>query len=214
MNLLPLFFSLCALALLLWTFARPADSSWRLWFLRCMLFGMCYDNVVVGVGNWCIDEDWYLPFNVPRYFLHASVLPFLTLFGLSIMRAAGVKAAKGRFLTNFCFVFTACALGWGLYHEVYLLELAPTSVMGMMKLKSVSSLPPIATILTNVLVLPMAAAVWKTSGWKWFFLGSVFIFLLNGSTGGQPWGFLAGNAAELIFMLCLLATHRKFRIGM
>jgi len=52
--------------------------------------------------------------------------------------------------------------------------------------------------------------VWKVNGWRWFFLGGLFIFLLNGATGAQPWGFIVGNFAEVVFILCLLATHRHF----
>ena len=210
MNLLLLFFALVDLALLAWTFGSGELKALRLWLLRFMLFGMFYDNLVQGIGNWFIDASWYEAANVPRFVLHSAVLPFLTLFALSIMRAAGVKLAIKPFFTGFCVLFTAVALGWGLYHEVYMLELGPKSAMGVMKMGSLSGLPPIATILTNILVLPMAAAVWKVSGWKWFFLGALFIFLLNGATGAQPWGFLVGNFAEVVFVLCLLATHRRF----
>ena len=210
MNLLLLFFALVDLALLAWTFGSGELKALRLWLLRFMLFGMFYDNLVQGIGNWFIDASWYEAANVPRFVLHSAVLPFLTLFALSIMRAAGVRLAINPVFTGFCVLFTAVALGWGLYHEVYMLELGPKSAMGVMKMGSLSGLPPIATILTNILVLPMAAAVWKVSGWKWFFLGALFIFLLNGATGAQPWGFLVGNFAEVVFVLCLLATHRRF----
>jgi len=47
-------------------------------------------------------------------------------------------------------------------------------------------MPSIAAILTNILILPMGAAVWRVSGWRWFFLGALFIFLLNGATGAKP----------------------------
>jgi hypothetical protein len=93
---------------------------------------------------------------------------------------------------------------------VYLLELGPKSAIGVTKLGSVSGLPPIATILTNILLLPMAALVWKASGWRWLLLGALFIFLVNGATGAQPWGFLVGNFSELVFMVSLLATDRRF----
>lgn len=210
MNLLLLAFAVLHAALLAWTFAGGDLRSPRLWLLRLMLLGMGYDNLVQGLGNWFIDSSWYEAANVPRFVLHAAVLPFLTLFGLSIMRAAGIALARNRLLIGFCWAFTAAALAWGLYHEVYLLELGPKSALGVEKLGSLSALPPIATILTNIVVLPMAAAVWKTSGWKWFFLGGLFIFLLNGATGAQPWGFVVGNFAEVVFILCLLATHRRF----
>ena len=67
MNWLLLFFALVDLSLLAWTFARGELGSPRLWLLRMLLLGMCYDNLVQGLGNWFIDADWYAPANVPRF---------------------------------------------------------------------------------------------------------------------------------------------------
>jgi len=213
LNLLLLLFAAIDLALLAWTLTTPDMKSARLWLLRFMLFGMFYDNLLQGIGNWFIEAGWYEPANVPRFLLHVCVLPFLTLFGLSVMGSAGVAIAQHGMTAIFCWFFSGAALAWGLYHDLYLLELAPRPALGIMKLGSVSSLPPIATIATNILILAMAALVWKASGWKWFFLGAAFIFLVNGATGAQSWGFLTGNFAEVVFVLCLLATHWRFSSG-
>jgi hypothetical protein len=210
LNFLLLLFALLHLCLLIWTLRDGLKAPARLWLLRLMLFGMSYDNLLQGLGNWFIDASWYEAANVPRYLLHVCVLPFLTLFGLSVMRSAGVRLAEKVPFRVFCWAFTVVALLWGCYHEVYLLELAPRPALGVHKLGSVSNMPPVATIATNLLILPMAAAVWKVNGWKWFLLGAGFIFLLNGATGAQPWGFLAGNFGELVFILSLLGTHRHF----
>lgn len=210
MNYLLLAFALLHGALLLWSFRRGNGNSPRLWLLRFMLLGMCYDNLVQGTGNWFIGADWYQAANYPRYALHATVLPLLTLFGLASMQLAGVQLASKSWSVWFCHLFTAVALGWGLYHEVYLLALEPKTVLGVQKLVAVSGLPPVGTIATNLLLLPMAAAVWRGCGWRWFLLGALFIFLLNGATGAKPWGFLAGNFGELVFIISLLATERYF----
>ena len=210
MNGLLLLFAVADLALLFWTFTDRDFAAPRLWLLRLLLIGMLYDNLIQGIGNWFIDESWYAPANVPRFLLHASVLPFLTLFALSVMRSAGVRFAWNRFFSGFCWLFTAGALAWGIYHEVILLELGPKSVFGVVKLGSMSGVPPVATILTNILVLPMAAAVWRVARWPWFFLGALFIFVLNGAAGGQPWGFLVGNFVEVVFVVSLLFTHWRF----
>lgn len=208
MNYLLLVFAVLHAVLLAWTF-RPGNShSARLWMLRALLLGMAYDNLVQGIGNWAIDAPWYEAANYPRFFLHATVLPFLTLFALATMRFAGVGLASRPGFVWFCCLFTLLALAWGIYHEVYLLQFEPRPAMGVMKLGSVSKMPPVATILTNILILPMAAAVWRVDGWRWFFLGALFIFLLNGAFAGKPWGFIVGNFAELVFVVCLLATER------
>lgn len=210
MNYLLLLFALLHGVLLLWTFREGNSNSSRLWLLRFLLLGMCYDNLMQGTGNWFIGAHWYEAANYPRYALHATVLPFLTLFGLATMQLAGVQVASKTWCVWFCYLFTIAALGWSLYHEVFLLELAPKTALGVQKLAAVSTLPPIGTILTNLLLLAMAAAVWRRSGWRWLFLGALAIFLLNGATGARSWGFVVGNFAELIFIVCLLATERRF----
>lgn len=211
-NYILLLFALLHLVLLAWTFRSGAAASPRMWLLRLLLVGMCYDNLVQGLGNWFIDTAWYPAANVPRFILHATLLPFLTIFGLSVMRDAGAALARSRPVVIFCWLFALAALAWGLYHEVYLLQLGPKPALGVFKLGSISGLPPVATILTSALALPISALVWKASGWRWFFLGALFIFVVNVATGSKPWGFLAGNFAELVFILCLLATERRFAV--
>ena len=95
-----------------------------------------------------------------------------------------------------------------LWHDVFTLELGQKETMGHLRLSSLSSIPPVATILSNIIMLPMAFAVWRRAGWPWFFLGGLFIFLVNGATGALPWGLFAGNGAEVVFVFSLLATER------
>jgi hypothetical protein len=210
-SLLLLIFAALHLALLLATFRGPQHGGPRLWLLRAMLFGMFYDNLIQGSGIWFFESQGYYAANALRFVLHAGVLPFLLLFTLSILKQAGIGVARSAY-TGFVFaVLTLAGLVYGLYHEVYLLELGPKPAFGVMKLGSLSGLPPLATIATNLLILPLAAWVWYASGWKWFFLGSLFIFVLNGATGAQQWGFIAGNFGELVFILSLLFTDRRFR---
>ena len=126
MNFILLFFALVDLVLLVWTFSEGDLKAFRLWFLRFMLFGMSYDNLVQGLGNWFIDAAWY--------------------------------EAANKLFSGFCWLFTLAALGYGIYHEV---------------------------------------------------------FLLNGATGAQPWGFLVGNFAEVVFVVALLTLplYRATRVA-
>ncbi len=203
-------YGLIQCTLLAYSFQWQSHKPLRLLLLRTMLVGMIYDNAIVALGPWCIGADWYEWANRLRFLLHSGVLPFLTLFALSIMVDSNILVANHKMLRGFLWLFTLAALSYGLLHEVIMLELEPKDAMGYSKLGSVSKLPPIATILTNIAVLPMAAAVWRKGQWPWFFVGALFIFLLNGSTGAQPWGFIAGNFGEVIFILALLKTERHF----
>ena len=184
-------------------------GSPRLWFLRLLLIGMAYDNAVLLLGDVGVGADWYRWLNVPRYVLHAGLLPFLTIFALSTLQVGGVRLALRRGVIALCWALTGIALVYGLWHEVFLLRLEPSEVLGHTRLVSARRSPPFATIATNLLILPMAFALWRRAGVRHFFLGSLFIFLLNGGAAGQPWGFVAGNGAEVVFIACLLKTERE-----
>ncbi|GAB3096411.1 hypothetical protein GCM10027217_11450 [Pseudomaricurvus hydrocarbonicus] len=109
-------------------------------------------------------------------------------------------------------LFTGAAIMFGLYHEVVLLELGDKSALGVHKLGNLSSAPPWATILSNLVFLPLAWVYWRTTGWPWMLLGGVFIFIVNGASAAQPWGFLAGNFAEVVFIISLILTERRQQI--
>lgn len=213
MNILLLSLALSHLLLLGWSFQWSGVDSWRLWFLRAMLCAMFYDNLMQGVGVYLVDSEWFEAASRLRYLLHVTVLPFLALFSLSILRQAEINWADKRWLTAFVVCFFVSAQAYGIYHEVYLLELGPKTELGIVKMANLSGRPPLATIAINLLVLPLAAALWYCNGWRWFFLSALFIFLVNGSTATQPWGFVAGNFAELVFVVGLLFTERQFSRG-
>jgi hypothetical protein len=155
--------------------------------------------------------------NYPRWFLHAAILPFLTLFMLSLLNQANVAAVKKSWVARSFLLITAVCWFYGMWYEVVLLDVGTKSFIdstatfaSMERFSALSKIPPIATIFTNIYMLPWAFVLWRVTGWKWLFLGALAIFLINGSTGGLPCGFLAGNLGEIIFMLALLSTERFF----
>lgn len=210
-NYMLLSYALLHLVILVWTFTWAANTDSKIWILRALLFGMFYDNLMQGLGAWFITASWYESASIMRFVFHVSVLPFLTIFTLLILQLGQVNIANKLWFIGGCWMFALAAVIFGIYYEVYLLELGRTSVLGVEKLTSLSKTPPIATILTNIVVMLMAAALWRHNGWKWLFLGALFIFIVNGATATLAWGFIAGNFAELIFIICLLATARKFQ---
>ena len=192
--------------LLLGTF-RFERSSASVWFLRAMLLAMAYDNVMMAVGPLAIDSPLYAPANVPRYIAHAGLLPFMLLFAVTMLRRRGPSIVDKPAMRAGLVLFTAMALGYGFVMDVAQLELGPESILGHVRLVSLDSVPPFATILTNLLVLPVAALLWRRGGTGLLFSGALFIFIVNGATGAMPWGFLAGNAAEVVFIFCMLVAE-------
>ena len=119
-----------------------------------------------------------------------------------------VPVAGRRDLTAFCWLVVLAAWCYGLWHDVGGLELVVVEVFGHSRLTSVSDLPPFGTIAVNLLLIPLAFILWRRTGWPLLLVGAAFILLVNGAVGAEPWGYVAGNAAEVVFILCLLSTER------
>ena len=100
-------FSLVHLGLLVWSasgcFSGP---RWRLSYLRVLLVGLMLDNTVLALGSVLNGTPYFDPTTRLRFFMHASILPFLTVYTLSIMRQVKVKWARSRWLGSFCIGLT------------------------------------------------------------------------------------------------------------
>ena len=74
-------------------------------------------------------------------------------------------------------------------------------------------MPPIATILTNVLLLPIGIAIWRNGAWPWLFAVALLILLVNGATATKDWGIISGNLTEIVFAIGWVATLRRFPVA-
>ena len=193
---------------MVWSFAWGAPATARLWILRLLLFGMVWDNLMLALGNIGVGSPWYAAASELRFVLHALVLPLLIPFAVSVMRASGITYAARPWFAVCCWLCAGAAWWYGLWHDVCGLQLTAQEVQGHMRLTSASAAPPWGTIGVNFLLLAMGWAVWRRSGWSLLLFGALFILLLSGGVGGQPWGYVAGNGGELLFVLCLLLTER------
>ena len=201
-------FAAAHLALLGWSFTFRRPASARLWILRFLLAGMIYDNLVLALGDAGAGAPWYAAASTGRFVLHAAALPLLIPFALSAMRAAAIPLARRPGVTAGCWLAALAAWSYGFWHDVGRLELVAAEALGHQRLTSLSGLPPLGTIAVNLLLIVLAFILWRRTGWLPLLAGALFILIVNAGTGARPWGFLAGNGAEVVFILCLLATER------
>jgi hypothetical protein len=194
-------YALVHIGLFVESFFWADNSRWRIWFLRLLLLGMAYDNLLQALGAFFAGEDWFVWVNYPRYYLHVWVLPFLCWYALSIMNDARIGFSRNAWFVSFCMLFTIAALIFGAVNELLGLELELNETFGVLRLTKVGSGVPYATVLTNIVVLLMAAMIWNVCRWNLMFWGTLFILVVNGASAGQKWGFLASNFAEIIFIL-------------
>lgn len=203
-------FALVHLGLLVWSasdcFSGP---GWRLSYLRALLVGLMLDNAVLALGSVLNGTPYFDPATRLRFFLHASILPFLTLYTLSIMRQVKVKWSRSHWLGCFCIGLTFFSLWFGLKHEV--MELGALKViepMGALRMTAVSGGAPLGTILTNFFMIVFSVSIYHRGGPLAFLVGSAGIFAINGTLTGNSYGFIIGNLAEVFFVICLLVGER------
>lgn len=184
-----------------------AKGQWRRLFLCALLCGMAYDNLIVASGQWFIEQPWFYNASMARFYSHVLILPFLSLFTFSIIRDYGLALGQSRLFLPLCTAVTLGALAFGISQELVGLQLVENSQFGVRRMSNAHGSAPVATILTNLFTIVLAAYLWRKSGWKVLFWGSIFIFIVNGASAGQKWGFIAGNLAEVVFVLSLIFTH-------
>ncbi|QYJ78808.1 hypothetical protein [Shewanella acanthi] len=213
LSLLNLTITLIDIALLLYVCTAIPSShrsgQGRSIFLVALLFGMAYDNLVVAAGNWFIGEPWFTPVSMMRFYCHVLTLPFLSLFTYSIIREAGLALGQSKVFLMLSLLVTLSTLIYGISHELVGLQLVETSQLGIQRMTNANGSAPIATIVTNLFTIILSAYLWRKTGWKVLCLGSMFIFVVNAVAAGKPWGFIAGNLVEIVFVLSLIITHQN-----
>jgi hypothetical protein len=196
--------------LLLSTLRFRADTAE--WLVRTLLLALIYDNVVLALSAREFDQAWYYNASWLRYGLHVVVLPPLVIAALQLAARAGVAwANRAPALIAAC-LFAAVGLAVGAITELVGLELVREVAFGHERLASADSMPPLATILTNIVVLVIAAFIWRASGWPWLFFAAITIFLVNGALAGSTWSIIGGNLAEVVFATGWVATLWRFRL--
>ena len=211
MTLSLLFLGVALLHAILLSLALRLNAGLAEWLVRLLLLGLLLDNTILGMSGAVFDWTGYYPLGGLRYVLHAIVLPPMVLAGIEILRRAGVAWAGTRLSRYAGLAFALAAILYGLLTEVAGLEMKVATLWEHRRYVSVDSMPPVATILTNFIVIILAAVLWRRSGWPWLFAGALFIFVVNAALGAREFGIVAGNLAEVVFALTWVATLYRFR---
>lgn len=207
-NVLLLLFALVQGLLLIRSLAVD-EHALRIWIIRALLFGTCFDNLVQLLGVWFIQEPWFYTLSHARFAVHALVLPWLTVFAVDVLASWKIDFAQLPIARICAWTLAIAGIVYGLYADVFYKELVTTDILGVYKYVDADSAPPLATIFANLTVMVLGAILWRKTGWKWLFLGACTIFLVNAATAPFVWGFLAGNLAEVLFILSLIVTDQR-----
>lgn len=194
-----------------------ASAPLRIWILRALLAGVLYDNSALLLNTLYGAADWLKAWSYPRWWIHGTVLPLLSIYMFSLLRHLQLPAIRQLWVEVLFLLVTLSCLAYGIWYEILMLELSSKTVgmsdhlFGVMeRFASVSKTPPLGTIFTNLFLMIWAGYLWRKTGWYWLFAGALFIFIINAASVAFTYGFLLGNFAEVVFIAALLHTEKRF----
>ena len=193
-------------------------QSYRLWqdqnqlyllFMFGVILGLTYDNWIIGLGRFIGEGSTLQALNVPRYWLHAFLTPGMMFVGLALARNAGVKWAWGRVGTAIVITLMTLMVALGVYSDVILLELQPAFNSGTIRYANEGGLPgpPIAAIITIIVLLVCGVAIFRKARWAWLMVGALVMFVT--SAGGSAFGIIT-NIGEIALAAGMVVTAQRF----
>jgi hypothetical protein len=177
-------------------------------FLVLVVFGLAYDNLIIGLGQFIGAGTALQWLNFPRYAIHALVTPLLILVGLYLARYAGVRWCWGQKVTFLFSIITLALILLGSYTDMLRLQLEPALEGGVIRYKNAAAFgPPLPAIITIVILIGFGIAIVRRTRWPWLLLAAVFMFI---ASAGSPALSILTNIGEVVLAAGLVFTARRF----
>jgi hypothetical protein len=182
------------------------DIQYKL--LLVLMAGLLYDNFISGIGFLIGEGELLKGLNLVRYVVHAFATPLLCYIVFAIARAMGVKLFQNRILEIAVWIMIAGFMLLGYLHEVAPLDLVPKIRWGVLNYVHAVPSPPLAAILINILVIIIAAFIWRATAWPVLFITSILMFAFAAipMKNAPP---ILGNTGEIIFMYGFVLAEKQ-----
>lgn len=190
-------------------FSFRRTHSWYTLLLALVIFGMFYENAIVGLGVWIGQGPLLQGLNAGRYLIHVFLTPLLVIVAFGLARKAGVAWAHSRRAHAVACLLAVLLIALGVYLDLFQLALTPAMEMGILRYANTGGMPgpPIPAILTILVIIAAGFNIWRKTGWIWLLLGSAAMFLAAGAGASL---LLLGNSGEILLMLSLITTNQHF----
>jgi hypothetical protein len=207
-----------SIAFLLYALAHLALFGWALRLflqhrhpatvpLLIVLFGLIYDNAILAGGVWIGHGELLERLSLPRFFMHAFGTPLLILSALGLVRRSGADWAQSGVVTGGVAALTLAMIAVGVEADLVRLDLVAKEPAGVVSYGNAStSGPPIAPLVTIVILIAAGVIVWRHSGGPWLFAGAVA--QLVAAAIGDAF-VIAGNLGELVLLAALIVTDAR-----
>ncbi|WP_280422463.1 hypothetical protein [Nocardia carnea] len=193
------------LALVCWCglrYRRTRDRMLIVPALVCAALG--YDNAIVAAGRWIGVGGTLETLSVFRFVAHILFTPLLMPWACAAAGLAGVVWMRRPWVRMAVRAATLSVIVLGVFGELTRLTLQPAEWAGTIRYTTEHSslaglLPPVITV---VVVLVAAVAVWRVRGYRLWTVTTVTMAVVSAAMPPM----LLTNAAELVFVWGIVAT--------
>ncbi|MEU4314722.1 hypothetical protein [Nocardia sp. NPDC024068] len=183
-------------------FARTGD---RILLVPALVAAaLVYDNGVLAAGRWIGVGEALELWTVPRFVAHIVLTPLLIPWSCAAAGRAGVGWARRPGVRAAAYAVTGAVIALGVFGELLHLELMPAEWARTVRYTArESSLAGVLPVIVTVLVVLVAAlAVWRARGFRLWTVTTVTMLVVAGAMPPM----LLTNCAELLFMAGIVAT--------
>lgn len=172
-----------------------------------VIFGLFYDNLIVGIGGLIGAGETLQQLNAWRFILHALVTPLLIMFAVATAHRLGIGWAQNRMSFAILGVLTVLLIGLGVYEDIFNLSLKLEPAWDTLRYVNGNSAgPPIPSIVTVLVMIVVGGFVWRRHKFAVLFIGAVLMFILAGAGASILW---LSNVGEVLFAGAILWTDYK-----
>lgn len=179
--------------------------------LLIVTFGLVYDNALLAAGSMMGLGDTLQQLSVPRYFMHAFGTPLLMLSALGLTIRSDVEWARTPVVMAAVAVLTLGMIAVGVEADLVSLELEAKNLSGVVSYGNAASAgPPLAPMVTIVILIAAGIIIWRRGGGIWLLLGSLVQFAAAAVGDAIV---VAGNFGELALLAGLVVTDHKLPVA-
>ena len=182
--------------------------SWYAVLILTVIFGLAYDNFVLGIGNFIGEGEALKRLNAPRFYIHALFTPAMSIAAFGMMRRFRVGWAQSKAWHIVVCVLATVLIGLGAYTDIIHLDLVANETSGVLRYSNAFEFmkgPPIPPILTITFVLVFGIFIWKQVKWPWLFVAASIMFI-TAPLASMP---IMQNVGEIAFAIGLTTTEIK-----
>lgn len=186
--------------------------NWYALLVLLVVYGLAYDNFVIGLGATIGEGDLLKALNAPRFWVHALFTPAMMIAAFGALRMTGSNFAQSKIWHTVICALATALIALGSYIDILNLDLFfnPDGVVARYSNEfEFMKGPPIPAVMTILVVIVFGLIMWRNIQWKWLFLGG-FLMFIAAPMASIP---IMQNVGEVAFSAGLVTTQIRAARG-